>query len=183
MGKPILKEYYLKSILYAVVIVLLNVAGLNLFFRFDLTANRIYSLSDASKQAVSTLSEPLNIKVFFSKNLPAPHNNTERYLRDLLTEYAAQAGRYFNFTFYNVSQETDMGDKANQNREMARDYGISPVQNPFMARKAFIPTTFSPFVATRGKLLSQLAIHSASPGRLVYANTSPHISVTPSMMG
>ena len=71
MGKPFLKEYYLKFILYAVVIVLLNVAGLNLFFRFDLTANRIYSLSDASKQAVSTLSEPLNIKVFFSKNLPA----------------------------------------------------------------------------------------------------------------
>ncbi|WP_321495540.1 GldG family protein [uncultured Desulfobacter sp.] len=128
MGKPFLKEYYLKFILYAVVIVLLNVAGLSLFFRFDLTANRIYSLSEASKQAVSTLSEPLNIKVFFSQNLPAPHNNTERYLRDLLTEYAAQAGRYFNFTFYNVSQETDMGDNADQNREMARDYGISPVQ-------------------------------------------------------
>lgn len=128
MGKPFLKEYYLKFILYAVVIVLLNVAGLSLFFRFDLTANRIYSLSDASKQAVSTLSEPLNIKVFFSKNMPAPHNNTERYLKDLLTEYAAQAGRYFNFAFYNVSQETDMGDQANQNREMARDYGISPVQ-------------------------------------------------------
>lgn len=55
MGKPFLKEYYLKFILYAVVIVLLNVAGLNLLL-VDLTANRIYSLSDASKQAVSTLS-------------------------------------------------------------------------------------------------------------------------------
>ena len=128
MPKRFFKEYYLKFILYMVVIVLVNVAGLTLFFRIDLTAGKMYSLSDASKQAVSTLSEPLNIKVFFSKNLPAPHNNTERYLRDLLTEYAAQAGRYFNFTFYNVSQETDIADKADKNREMARDYGISPVQ-------------------------------------------------------
>ncbi len=128
MPKRFLKEHYLKFILYMVVIVLVNVAGLTLFFRADLTDNKIYSLSDASKEAVSTLSEPLNIKVFFSKNLPAPHNNTERYLRDLLTEYAARAGKYFNFTFYNVSQETDIADKADKNREMARDYGISPVQ-------------------------------------------------------
>ncbi|WDP89441.1 MAG: Gldg family protein [Desulfobacter sp.] len=128
MGKLSLKEHYIKFILYLAVIVLVNIAGLTLFFRADLTANRIYSLSDASRQAVSTLSEPLNIKVFFSKNLPAPHNNTERYLRDLLAEYAARAGRYFNFTFYNVSQEGDIASQADKNREMARDYGIQPVQ-------------------------------------------------------
>ncbi|PIE61875.1 MAG: ABC transporter permease [Desulfobacterales bacterium] len=128
MGKLSLKTHYIRFILYLTVIVLVNMAGLTLFFRVDLTANRMYSLSAASKAAVSTLSEPLSIKVFFSKNLPAPHNNTERYLRDLLDEYAAFAGRYFNFTFYNVSQEGDIADQANQNRQMARDYGIQPVQ-------------------------------------------------------
>ncbi len=165
MGKPFLKEYYLKFILYAVVIVLLNVAGLSLFFRFDLTANRIYSLSDASKQAVSTLSEPLNIKVFFSKNLPAPHNNTERYLRDLLTEYAAQAGRYFNFTFYNVSQETDMGDEANRNREMARDYGISPVQIRVMENDELkFKNAYMGLVILHGDLIEKIPAITATDG-------------------
>lgn len=165
MGKHFLKEYYLKFILYAVVIVLLNVAGLTLFFRFDLTANRIYSLSDASKQAVSTLSEPLNIKVFFSKNLPAPHNNTERYLRDLLTEYAAQAGRYFNFTFYNVSQETDMGDKANPNREMARDYGISPVQIRVMENDELkFKNAYMGLVILHGDLIEKIPAITATDG-------------------
>ncbi|WP_319574633.1 Gldg family protein [uncultured Desulfobacter sp.] len=165
MGKPFLKEYYLKFILYVVVIVLLNVAGLTLFFRFDLTANRIYSLSDASKQAVSTLSEPLNIKVFFSKNLPAPHNNTERYLRDLLTEYAAQAGRYFNFTFYNVSQETDMGDKANRNREMARDYGISPVQIRVMENDELkFKNAYMGLVILHGDLIEKIPAIIATDG-------------------
>jgi ABC-type uncharacterized transport system involved in gliding motility auxiliary subunit len=172
MGKHFLKEYYLKFILYAVVIVLLNVAGLTLFFRFDLTANRIYSLSDASKQAVSTLSEPLNIKVFFSKNLPAPHNNTERYLRDLLTEYAAQAGRYFNFTFYNVSQETDRGDKANPNREMARDYGISPVQIRVMENDELkFKNAYMGLVILHGDLIEKIPAITATDG-LEYELTS-----------
>ena len=72
---------------------MLNLAGLTLFFRWDLTANRIYSLSETSQQVVATLKEPLTIKVFFTRNLPAPHNATERYLHDLLEEYGVYANR------------------------------------------------------------------------------------------
>ncbi|MGD9364096.1 MAG: Gldg family protein [Desulfobacteraceae bacterium] len=121
---------YIKLLLYIVVLVLINVAGLTLFFRGDLTKNGIYSLSDVSKQVVSTLSEPLTIKVFFTKDLPAPHNNTEKYLQDMLKEYSLHSNKYFNYRFYNVSAETEgMGsDDAGINRQMARDYGINPVQ-------------------------------------------------------
>ena len=45
MGKLFIKEYYLKFILYLAVIILINIVGLTLFFRSDLTANKIYSLS------------------------------------------------------------------------------------------------------------------------------------------
>ena len=54
---------YIRFLAYLVVIVLINVAGTTLFFRLDLTANRMYSISEASKQVVSTLSEPLTINV------------------------------------------------------------------------------------------------------------------------
>jgi len=47
-----------------------------LFARYDLTRSKIYSLSDVSRKVVSTLSEPLTINVFFSRNLPAPYNTT-----------------------------------------------------------------------------------------------------------
>jgi ABC-type uncharacterized transport system involved in gliding motility auxiliary subunit len=125
----VFKEHYIKFILYMAIIVLVNIAGLTLFFRADLTAGKIFSLSDASKKAAATLSEPLSIKVFFSKNLPAPHNNTERYIKDLLDEYAARAGRLFNYQFYNVSsEEGDLSATAVENRELAQSYGISPIQ-------------------------------------------------------
>ncbi len=123
------KEQYIKFILYMAVIVLVNIVGLTLFLRADLTAGKIFSLSDASQKAVATLSEPLSIKVFFSDNLPAPHNNTQRYLKDLLDEYAARAGRLFNYQFYNVSSaEGDLSARAVKNRELAKSYGISPIQ-------------------------------------------------------
>ncbi len=120
---------YVKFVIYCVVIVLLNIAGLTLFFRIDLTANNIYSISKASQKVVSTLSEPLTLNVFFTKNLPAPYNNIERYLHDLLEEYAIQANKFFNFRFYNVSPEAEgMTPTAGENQKLASDYGIHPVQ-------------------------------------------------------
>ena len=129
MGKFSTKEKYIKFILYIFVIVLVNIVGITLFFRADLTKDRIYSLSQASQEVVATLSEPLSIKVFFSKDLPAPHNNTERYLKDLLEEYSARGGKLFNYTFYNVSpEEGSLTQKTDENRELANNYGIQPIQ-------------------------------------------------------
>lgn len=120
---------YYRFMVYLAVVVLVNVVGETVFFRTDLTSNGIYSLSEASRSAVATLSEPLTINVFFTKDLPAPHNNTERYLHDLLEEYSAHSNRYFNYKFYDVSaEEGDMGEDERRNQEMARNYGIYPVQ-------------------------------------------------------
>jgi len=123
-----IKQKHFKFFLYFVVVILVNIVGITLFFRMDLTQSKMYSLSPASNEVVSTLSEPLSIKVFFSKNLPAPHNNTERYLRDLLEEYSSKGGQYFNYKFYDVSPEQGLGGKADENRDTARDYGIQPIQ-------------------------------------------------------
>jgi ABC-2 type transport system permease protein len=120
---------YLKLCIYLVIIVLVNVAGMTLFFRADLTENKIYSISEASKHVVSTLSEPLTIDVFFTKDLPAPYNNTERYLHDLLEEYAIHANKYFNYRFYDVSPESEgINATTRENQKLANNYGIRPVQ-------------------------------------------------------
>lgn len=120
---------YGRFFIYVIIVILINVAGITLFFRVDLTANKIYSISKASQEAVATLSEPLTINVFFTKNLPAPHNNTERYLRDLLQEYSAYANKYFNYRFYDVSpEEGEISEDARKNQDLARTYGIQPVR-------------------------------------------------------
>ena len=129
MGGKILSGKYIKFFTYLTVIVLINAVGITLFARIDLTENKIYSISKASQKVVSTLSEPLTINVFFTKNLPAPYNNTERYLYDLLEEYSIYANQYFNYHFYDVSpEEGDISKKARENQELAKNYGIFPIQ-------------------------------------------------------
>ena len=120
---------YFKLVVYLVIVVLINLVGATLFFRLDLTANNLYTISEGSREVVSTLSEPLTINVFFTKDLPAPHNNTERYLHDLLEEYARNANRFFNYQFFDVDPESEgVSAKASENREIANNYGIHPVQ-------------------------------------------------------
>ena len=122
-------EKYIRFTIYLVVVVLINIAGVTLFFRWDLTKNKVYSLSKVSKTVVSTLTEPLTIKAFFTKNLPAPYNNNERFLRDLLEEYAVYGNKFFNYQFFDISPQSEgIGSSSSENQEMARSYGIQPVQ-------------------------------------------------------
>ncbi len=109
----------LQLLLNIVIIVLINVVGLTMNFRCDLTRNNTYSLSDKSREIVSNLKENLKIKVLFSKDMPAQHTAILRYVKDLLEEYDYYANEYFS---YEIIGETDL-EKA------AADYGIRPVQS------------------------------------------------------
>ncbi len=120
---------YFKFCLYVIIVVLLNIAGASFFLRADLTSDNIFSLSDASKDALGKLSGPMTVKVFFTKNLPPPYNATESYLHDLLSEYALYGRKYFNYQFYNVTPQQEGSDgSVAKNQSMAMDYGIYPVQ-------------------------------------------------------
>jgi len=106
--------------LFVILLVLVNLVGYRAFFRVDLTSQHSYSLSAASREVIKTIDEPLAIKVFFSANLPAPYNGTERYLRDLLVEYKAASRRDFTYEFFDMEKP--------ESQELARGYGLNQIQ-------------------------------------------------------
>src|SRR5690348_4112984 len=65
-------------------IVLVNLIGTRVFGRLDLTQNRVYTLSSASKDVVRNLPDYLTVKAYISKDLPPELANTSRYVRDML---------------------------------------------------------------------------------------------------
>ncbi|MHA1568198.1 MAG: DUF7088 domain-containing protein, partial [Alphaproteobacteria bacterium] len=77
----------------------LNALSYQVYGRVDLTEDNMYTLSDASKSLVSELDDHLTIKAYFSKNMPAPFNNHERFLRDVLEEYRNYARGQVSFEF------------------------------------------------------------------------------------
>jgi ABC-type uncharacterized transport system involved in gliding motility auxiliary subunit len=159
--------------LYLVVLILVILVGQSLFFRLDLTSNGLYSLSKASKRAVSTLNEPLTVNVFFSKNLPAPYNNLERYLHDLMDEYAAHARKYLSYRFFNVSaRESELSDEAEENRKMAQDYGIYPVNVQTIEQdEAKVQRAYMGMVFIHGDIVERIPAITSTEG-LEYQITS-----------
>ncbi|MFH0974317.1 MAG: Gldg family protein [Spirochaetota bacterium] len=117
----LIKEFIIernKIILYIIIIILVNLAGITLNFKCDLTKNNSYSLSEISEDVVSNLADPLNIKVFFSDNLPAPYNSVRRYLLDLMEEYSSAGNKYFSYEIIDVEKDKDK----------ASNFGIHPIQ-------------------------------------------------------
>ena len=159
-------DLYIKFLIYTLVIVLINIAGKTLFFRADLTENNIYSLSAASKEAVARLSEPLTINVFFTENLPAPHNSTKRYLMDLLEEYAIHSNQFFNYRFYDVSpQEQGVSDEAMENRKLAENYGINPVEIRMLEKDELkFKKAYMGMVMIQGDIIEQIPAITSTDG-------------------
>jgi ABC-type uncharacterized transport system involved in gliding motility auxiliary subunit len=163
----------MKFCIYLIVVILINVAGFTLFSRLDLTSNRAFSISDVSKKAVSTLEEPLTIYVFFTKNLPAPYNSVEKYLHDLLEEYALSGNRHFNYRFYDVStQEGGLDNEIRKNQELAESYGIRPVQIQVLDQDEFkFKMAYMGLVIIHGDLVERIPAIS-STDRLEYRLTT-----------
>lgn len=159
------KERYLKGLIYIVVVVLLNVAGATLFFRADLTENRVYSLSDVSIEAVKNLSEPLTINVFFSGDLPAPYNTTQKYLTDLLEEYAINASRYFNYRLYPIAGDIETNPTSKKNAELAASYGIRPVNIQMVeSDEVKFKTAYMGLVVIHGDLMERIPAITTTEG-------------------
>ena len=123
------RQKWILFVLILAVAILVNIASTTLFFRIDITKNKSYSLSKASRESVATLQEPFTIKAFLSKNLPAPYNNTEQVLRDLLEEYAIAGNKFFSYSIISMpsKEEIDSG-KGVEKEDEARKYRIFPIQ-------------------------------------------------------
>lgn len=97
-----------------------NAISSQVFARFDLTENKIYTLSEASKDSVRGLDGPVEVRAFISPNLPPPFHNLSQQLGDLLSEYAAASDGRLTFQIINP-------DDDEETEEMARGFGIEKV--------------------------------------------------------
>jgi ABC-2 type transport system permease protein len=69
------------------ILLLLNVLGVFFNLRVDTTGKQLFSLAEGSRRVASSLEDRMEIRAYFSADLPPPHNATERYVRDMLSEY------------------------------------------------------------------------------------------------
>ena len=94
------------------ILVLINLIGLEFFGRLDLTDDRVYSLSDASKDAVRDLEDPITITAYFSSDLPAQLAQNRRLLEDKLDDYRAYGGANVQYEFVDPTDDDEVQQEA-----------------------------------------------------------------------
>ncbi len=88
--------------------------------RVDVTEDKLYTLSDGTKQLLGELDRDVTLKFYFSKSndrLPVPMKNFAARVRDLLKEYESRSGGYLAIEEYDPKPDSD-------EEEWAQRYGL-----------------------------------------------------------
>jgi len=115
------QQAFLKTAIVLGILVVVCIIAVNLPYRLDLTGNKIYTLSQASKDIVGNLDDKLVVKAYFTDNLPSPYNNTRRYLKEILDDYQGFSKGNLEYEIISPSDESEVGKEAQK-------YGITAVQ-------------------------------------------------------
>jgi len=111
---------YTSILLVAGVLILLNILSDRVFLRLDFTADKRYTLSNATKNILNNLNEPVTITAYFSEDLPPDVAKTKRDFKDLLIEYTNRSKGMLVYEFKNPNKDEDSEQDALRN-------GIQPV--------------------------------------------------------
>lgn len=133
-----MKKYtlYSRALIIIGIIILINLITNEFFIRLDFTENKEFTLSQATKDILSDLKEPITIKAYFSSNTPPQIQKIKRDFQDLLVEYATYSGGKIAYKFIDPSSE--------QLEKEALENGIVPIninvreKNEMKVQKAYI---------------------------------------------
>ena len=105
-------------------LIAINIAGNFFFHRFDLTADKRYTLSDTSLQIIKNAKEPVYVDVFLEGNFPAEFKRLQSETRQILEEFKAYNSNIV-YQFVNPLEDPDQAD-AIMNSFLER--GLTPIK-------------------------------------------------------
>ena len=156
------KNNNLKNLVTIIIIlIVINLAGTFFFKRFDLTADKRYTLSETSLNIVNQVKEPLYIDVFLEGQFPGEFKKLQNETRDLLEEFKAYNSDII-FQFVNPLEDEE---------------------NPDAVMQSFVERGLTPLNVTlddKGKQTQEVVFPWAI---VTYKNKSTKIPLLKNMMG
>ncbi len=126
-----MKEVSLHSTWGSVVMLLICLVAVNLMahflpLRYDLTEERLYTISEGSRKILAGLTDPVRINFYYSRNsseLPPNFKIYAQRVQELLEEYVAISKGMVVLKILDPKPDTD-------EEEWAQKYGIKPITLP-----------------------------------------------------
>lgn len=114
-------------LIYSILIILLlNIIGSYVFTRFDLTSEKRYTLSDATKKMLSQVDDYVFFKIYLDGDFPAGFKRLRNETREMLDEFRAY-NEFIGYEFINPNASADEKERDNIYRLLI-EKGLKPTE-------------------------------------------------------
>ncbi len=110
----------IKFLLIISIVLVLNFLLSDFFIRWDLTAEKRYSLAPLTQELIEKLNKPLSVEVYLEGDLPVPIERFKNNIRNILDEMHAYSPKYFQYKFVNPEGNKEL-------LEQFKKYKINPL--------------------------------------------------------
>lgn len=114
----------IRVMLGIIIIVLINIIGSYIHARFDLTSEKRYSLSDATKQMLNELDDIVYFRVYLEGDFPAGFKRLRNETKEMLDEFRAY-NDIIQYEFINPSK-SDNAKERNDTYKLLVERGLQP---------------------------------------------------------
>ncbi|GAB3577031.1 gliding motility-associated ABC transporter substrate-binding protein GldG [Spirosoma luteolum] len=94
-----MKAASLRTLVFILALIAVNVLSAFVFFRLDLTEEKRYTLSPATESLLARLPDDVHVDVYLTGDLPPAFKRLETAVRETLDEFDARAGKPFTYRF------------------------------------------------------------------------------------
>jgi ABC-2 type transport system permease protein len=122
--KNIKQTQILQLLLVVVAIVVANLVSGVYFTRFDLTSEKRYTLSDATKEILTNLDDIVFFRVYLDGEFPAGFKRLKRETKEMLDEFRA-LNKNIQYEFINPSASENTEER-NNTYQLLMQQGLSP---------------------------------------------------------
>ena len=115
----------IQLVLSILILVFINVISSYKFHRFDLTSEKRYTLSDATKKLLGNLNDVVYVKVYLEGEFPAGFKRLRNETKIMLDEFRAYSKGNIEYEFINPSENPDKDQQQQVYRQLYQK-GLKP---------------------------------------------------------
>ncbi len=107
-------------------LIMFNYVGSFVFHRFDLTQEKRYTLSDATKELLKNLDDVVFVKVYLEGDFPAGFKRLRNETKEMLDEFRAYSDNNIEYEFIDPSASPDQKQR-NEFHKQLENKGLAPI--------------------------------------------------------
>lgn len=109
--RSVFRADVVRLILIFLILMVCNVLSSFVFFRWDLTEEKRYTLASPTREVLKKLDDVVYVKIYLKGELPAAFKKLSQSVKELLDEFRAIGGKHIQYEFINPSAYSDKKDR------------------------------------------------------------------------